>query len=401
MDRREKMKLLTRAAQYDLCSAPCATERDAAQQASTASDCSRDDIAQWLYPAALPNGKRIALLKILQSNMCDNNCLYCAMRRSRDAERCGFTADELAAAFHQLAQRGIAEGLFLSSAVCGSAPRTMEHMIATVELIRFKYLFDGYVHLKLLPGCEEAAVERAVQIASRVSVNLEAPSASRLQRISGDKRFEADLMQPIHWAREWLDRDPNTRTDITTQFVVGAAAESDQEILATAEHLHRDLGLTRIYFSAFKPVRGTPLENLPATPLLRQNRLYESDFLLRHYGFSVEDLFFDESGNLSRSTDPKMAWAQQHPEFFPVEVNRASREELLRVPGIGPRSAARILRLRGRARFRYLEDLRAIGAVASRAAPFILLNGRHTAQQLSFFDWQPKASGCTSWHTGG
>ncbi len=381
MKREEKLKLLTRAAQYDLCSPIRSTSKTA--RTGTPSHQAVEDLSRWLYPAALPNGKHIALLKVLQSNMCDNNCLYCGMRRSSNVERCAFSSDELAAAFDQLAQRKVAKGLFLTSAVCSSASRTQERMIATVELVRLRYGFDGYIHLKLLPGCEPAMVERAMQLADRVSVNLEAPSGERLRKLSGDKQFEHDLMQPIRWARRFLNQEPGPRADITTQFVVGPAGESDHEILSTVERLHRDYGLTRAYFSAFRPVVNTPLENLPATPLWRQNRLYQSDYLLRFYGFTLQDLTFDGSGNLCSDIDPKMAWAQRHPDFFPVEVNRASREELLRVPGIGPRSAARILDLRRQNKFRYLEDLRSIGAVALRAAPFLLFDGHMAPAQLT------------------
>ncbi len=381
MNREEKLKLLTRAAQYDLCALTNGTGKRVPIQ--TPSRQAGDDLSRWLYPASLPNGKHIALLKVLQSNMCDNNCLYCGMRRSRNVERCAFSSDELAVAFDQLAQRGVAEGLFLSSAVCDSTARTQERMIATVELVRFKYGFDGYIHLKLLPGCEPAMIERAVQLADRVSVNLEAPNGERLQKLSGDKQFDHDLMQPIHWARRFLDQGAGARADISTQFVVGPAGESDHEILSTVERLHRDYGLSRAYFSAFNPVVNTPLENLPATPLWRQNRLYQSDYLLRFYGFALQDLIFDASGNLCSNMDPKMAWARRHPEFFPVEVNRACREELLRVPGIGPRSAARILCLRRKNKFRYLEDLLSIGAAASRAAPFLLFDGHTAPAQLT------------------
>lgn len=226
-------------------------------------------------------------------------------------------------------------------------------------------------------------VERAIQLADRVSVNLEAPNTERLRKLSGDKQFDHDLMQPIQWARRFGNQDSGARADITTQFVVGPAGETDREILSTVEGLHRDYGLTRAYFSAFRPVANTPFENLPATPLWRQNRLYQSDYLLRFYGFTLQDLTFDGNGNLCSDIDPKMSWARRHPEFFPVEVNRASREELLRVPGIGPRSAARIVGLRRQSKFRYLEDLRCIGAVASRAAPFLLFDGRAAPRQLT------------------
>jgi predicted DNA-binding helix-hairpin-helix protein len=372
MDRHEKMKLLARAAQYDLCAA-CGTQTSRV----------RDEIGRWLYPAVLPDGKRVALLKVLQSNLCENDCFYCANRRSRGGERGEFTPEELAAAFDELTRSGRAQGLFLSSAVCHSTSRTMERMIATVELVRRKYQFKGYVHLKLLPGSEEAAVERAVQIADRVSVNLEAPNPERLQRLSGDKRFTLDLIQPLQSARHFRERGLGARAGMTTQFVVGAAGESDHEILNTVEGLYRGIGLTRAYFSAFQPIPRTPLEGLAPTPLLREHRLYQSDFLLRLYGFALRDLVFDGDGNLCSEADPKLVWARAHPEFFPLELNRASREQLLRVPGIGPKSASRIVSLRGKAKFRHIEDLKAVGIVATRAAPFVLLDGRCPPRQLA------------------
>jgi putative DNA modification/repair radical SAM protein len=372
MDRYEKMKLLAHAAQYDLCAA-CGTQTSRV----------RDEVGRWLYPAVLPDGKRVSLLKVLQSNSCENDCFYCGNRRSRDGHRSEFSPEELAAAFDELARSGRAQGLFLSSAVCHSVNRTMKQMIATVELVRFKYQFQGYVHLKLLPGCEEAAVERAVEIADRVSVNLEAPNAERLQRLSRDKNFERDLLQTMQRAKRFRDQELGAKAGLTTQFVVGAAGESDQEILGTVERMYREVDLSRAYFSAFQPIPGTPLDNLSATPPLREHRLYQSDFLFRYYGFTFQDLTFDHDGNLCTNTDPKMAWAQRHPEYFPVEINRASREQLLRVPGIGPRSAGRILRLRRQSRIRQIEDLKAIGVVATRAAPFLLLDGRCPPRQLT------------------
>lgn len=374
MDRVAKLQLLTRAAQYDLCAA-CGT------QASRV----RDEIGRWLYPAVLPDGKRVTLLKILQSNLCENDCFYCANRRSREGERITISSEELAAAFDELVRCHRAQGLFLSSAVWNSTSRTMEHMIATVELVRFKYHFTGYVHLKLLPGCEKAIVERAVQIADRVSVNLEAPSAGQLQKLSSDKRFEQDLLQPLAWAKQFREARLGAKAGLTTQFVIGAAGESDLEILETVERLYHKYHLTRTYFSAFQPIPDTPLENVPATSPLREHRLYQSDFLLRCYGFALQDLIFDQKGYLCVDVDPKMAWAQRHPEYFPLEINRASREQLLRVPGIGPRSAARILHARREGKLRCLEDLQALGIVASRAAPFVLFDGHRPPQQLTLW----------------
>jgi putative DNA modification/repair radical SAM protein len=373
MDTRQKIEVLGRSAQYDLCGEACGTEANRV----------RDDLGRWIYPAVLPDGKKVKLLKILLTNACENDCYYCANRASRNFRRISFTPEELAYAFDQMYRRGLVQGLFLSSGVCDAA-RTMDRMIAMVELVRHRYAFPGYVHLKILPGATFAHVERAVQLANRVSVNLEAPNPERLARIAPPKDFTAHLLQPLHWAKQLIEEGVSVSQ--TTQFVVGAADETDRELLSTTEQLYRELGLARVYFSAFQPIVDTPLEDHPPTPLLREHRLYQSDFLLRKYGFTLDDLIFDDSGNLPSEADPKLIWAKAHPDFFPVEVNQASREELLRVPGIGPRSASRILKLRGQGKLRQLSDLRKIGAVAKRAAPFILLDGRQPPFQLSL--WQ-------------
>ena len=377
MDTFEKVEILGRSAQYDLCGEACGT--DAARK--------KDDLGHWIYPAVLPDGKRVSILKILQSNACQKDCSYCANRASRDFRRISFRPEELARAFDQMHRKGLVKGLFLSSGICGDAGRTMDQMIATVELVRKRYAFPGYVHLKILPGASFAHVERAVQLATRVSVNLEAPNAERLARIAPRKDFAANLLQPMHWAKGLIEASGNRLVPAgqTTQFVVGAAGESDHEILMTTAQLYKEIGLARAYFSAFQPVADTPLEGRSPTPPLREHRLYQSDWLLRRYDFTFEDLIFDEAGNLPREADPKMMWARAHPEPFPIEINRASREELLRVPGLGPRSVARILRLRRRGTFRTLTDLKKIGAVVSRAAPFILLDGKRPPYQMSLW----------------
>ncbi len=369
-----KASLLGRAAQYDICAA-CGSSAGRV----------RDDIGRWIYPAALPDGRRVNLLKVLLTNACERDCAYCANRASRDGRRVTFTPDELAATFDTLLQRGKATGLFLSSAICGSPGQAMERMIAAVEIVRRRYQFRGYVHLKILPASERAAVERATQLAQRVSVNLEAPNPQRLARLSSSKQFEQDLLQRMRWAREFMLAKGTASAGQTTQFVVGAAGESDREILLTVGRLYAELHLARIYFSAFQPVPGTPLESQPPTPPTREHRLYQCDFLLRQYGFGQEELICDATGNLPLGTDPKLLWAQGHPEWFPVEINRADREALLRVPGIGPRSAARILRQRRERAVSDLEGLRELGVNVQRAAPFVLLRGRRPPLQLSLW----------------
>jgi putative DNA modification/repair radical SAM protein len=331
----------------------------------------------------MPDGKRVKLLKVLLTNFCEKNCAYCANGIDRDVRRTSFVPDELARLFDQMVQRKLVEGLFLSSGISGSAQRTMDRMLATVELVRKRYQFNGYVHHKLLPGATRAQVERAGQIAQRVSVNLEAPNSQRLGQIAPLKDRD-EVLNPMRWASEFIKRGEGrwAPSGQTTQFVVGAADESDREILTTASYLYQKLDLHRAYFSAFQPGPGTPLESKPHTPAWREHRLYQTDFLLRLYDFRLDELVFDDQGRLPQEADPKTLWARAHPEFYPVEINHAPRDALLRVPGIGPRSASRILHGRRQTRLRSLADLRGAGAVASRAAPFILIGGKRPPHQL-------------------
>ncbi len=375
-DARKKVDILGHAAQYDVCGEACGTE--AARR--------RDNLGKWIYPAVMPDGKRIALLKVLQTNACEKNCAYCVNRLGHDMRRTTFSPEELSRLFDQMVQAKLVQGLFLSSGICSGGQRTMDRLLATVELVRSRYQFKGYVHLKMLPGATRDQVERAGQIANRVSVNLEAPNMARLSQIAPKKERD-EVLNPMRWASEFIRKGEGRWAPggQTTQFVVGAADESDKEILTTTSYLYDKLSLHRAYFSAFQPVRGTPLEGKPFTPAWREHRLYQCDFLFRLYDFRLDELVFDERGDLPRDADPKTMWAQRHPEYFPIEVNRATREELLRVPGIGPRSAARIVRERGSARFTSLSDLRKTGAVSQRAAPFVLLAGRRPPYQLALY----------------
>lgn len=343
------------------------------------------DLKPWLSSSIRSDGKRISIVKTLMTSACEKDCFYCATRRGRNSlRRETFKPEELAAGFNIIHQRGLAEGLFLSSGVIGGGTRTMEKTIAAVDILRRKYEFRGYVHLKLMPGAERAAVERAIQLADRVSVNLEAPNTERLRKLSGTKAFTEELLAPLRAARELMRQHPEfSRTSMVTQFVVGAAGESDREILKTTTRLYRELQLARVYYSAFRPVRDTPLENHAPTDPLRELRLYQTDFLLRQYGFTFDDLSFDTAGLLPTHTDPKTAWALAHPERFPLDLQRADRSELLRVPGLGPKSVQRVLDLRRTHPFTDLEELKRLGADAERAAPFILLNGRAPAYQLA------------------
>ena len=401
MDLEEKFDLLGLAAEGDVACNSCAVNPDATsvthrateplqpppQPAPGPSNGAARNLKPWLTKV-LKGGRAMPIVKTLMTSACEKDCFYCPTRRGRNSlRRVTFKPEELAFGFDQIQSKGLAEGLFLSSGIIGGGTRTMEKTIAATEILRRKYGFRGYVHLKLMPGAERAAIERALELADRVSINLEAPNTARLARLSSTKQFADELLAPLKVVRELINANPQyARKTMTTQLVVGAADESDREILATTALLYHDLQLARVYYSAFTPIPDTPLENHPRTPALRQLRLYQTDFLLRRYGFSYEDLVFGEGGNLPTHHDPKLMWALRHPERFPLELNRVSREELLRIPGIGPQSAQRILQLRRVAPVRGLEQLQRLGADANRAAPFILLNGKQPARQLPLFD---------------
>ncbi|MFO7695964.1 MAG: hypothetical protein R6X16_02255 [Anaerolineae bacterium] len=333
----------------------------------------RSGLDSWIYPAVRPDGKRIRMLKVLQSNVCENNCAYCAYRRDRDVPRTAFQPDELARMFADLVRRGKVEGLFLSSGVCGDAIAATDRMLATADLVR-RYGFGGYLHLKILPGADDASINESVRLASRVSTNLEAPNQARVAMLSPDKRYD-NLLGYLK-ITDRIRREAPRWVSMTTQFVVGAAGEADAELLHTTASLYRDLGLARAYYSAFQPVSGTPLEGHAPTPLLREHRLYQADFLLHDYGFQFDELVFDQAGNLPRHVDPKTLWAQRHPEFFPVELNTAETRELIRVPGIGLKTAEQIVSRRRRGRLKDLGHASLRGKLASRVAPFVLLDGR-------------------------
>jgi len=373
MDLLQKIDLLGESARFDIC-------RGCGSHDSRV----KDDLGRWIYPAVRPDGKRIDMLKILQSNVCEKDCAYCANRSGRDVRRISFKPDELAQGFSELLRRGRVQGLFLSSGVCGSTAHATERMLATVEILRRRYLFGGYIHLKILPGADDASIEAAVRMADRVSVNLEAPNALRIGALSKGKDFERDLLAPLRKADK-IRRYAGRSVSMTTQFVVGAAGECDSEILTTSTQLYSGIHLARAYYSAFQPIGDTPLENHPPTPAWREHRLYQADFLLRQYGFALQEIVFQPDGNLAREVDPKLQWAIHHPEFFPLEINSASPEELLRVPGIGPVSARRIVQQRGKARLRELSHIRLSGADGGRAAPYILLDGRRPSFQMALW----------------
>lgn len=338
--------------------------------------------------AVMPGGKRIKLLKTLLTSACERNCYYCPFRAGRNYRRATFKPEEMAQTFMNMYRAGLVEGLFLSSGIIKGGVTTQDKLIETADILRNKLRFPGYVHLKIMPGAERDQVLRSMQLASRVSVNLEGPNTRRLQQLAPKKVFLEELLQPLKWVEEirqtqqpdrtWNGRWPSS----TTQFVVGAVGESDLELLTTSSHLYRGAGLSRAYYMAFNPVPGTPLENNPAENPWRQHRLYQASFLLRDYGFDLEELPFDRDGHLPLVNDPKLAWARDNLAQSPVEVNRADKEALLRVPGIGPKGVNSILTARRHGKLRELHDLKILGVNTTRPAPYILLDGKRPPYQL-------------------
>jgi predicted DNA-binding helix-hairpin-helix protein len=345
-------------------------------------------LADCIMHVATPTGQK-PILKTMLTTACERNCFYCPFRAGRTkTARVTFGPDELARGFSTLQQAGQVDGLFLSSGIIKGRVATEDRLLATTELIRGRYGYRGYIHLKIMPGVEYAQLYRAMQLADRVSVNLEAPTQERLNALAPKKDFARELLQMLHWA-ETIRRDhPEEKLARTvTQFVVGAAGDTDRELMALSARLYRQWGLTRAYYSAFHPIAQTPLENLPATDPVRERRLYQASFLLRDFGWGVEDLPFQADGNLRTDVDPKRAWGEAHLRHAPLELMTASREQLLRVPGIGPVGAEAIVRARRSTRLTDLGQLRRLGIRApEQAAPFILLNGRRPPAQLALFE---------------
>jgi len=368
METLDKLQLLGEGAKYDICASTssCAVKaRNAAIGRS---------LPSGVCHSFTPDGRCISLFKVLLTNYCERDCAYCPNRAGRDVPRTRFAAEELAALFMEFYRRNYVEGLFLSSGIWHSPAATMQDIIKVAELLRQRYRFGGYIHLKILPGAADAEIAAAMRLANRVSLNIETPTQAHLVRLSRSKNFTGEILTGLRRISSHLGQ----RRDVshTTQFIVGAAQESDQDILTSTASLYQQYRVKRAYFSAFQPVPGTPLAGLPPAPLLRENRLYQSDFLLRRYGFTVGELIFDSSGNLDLELDPKLAYALHHPELFPVDVNRVPYQTLLRVPGIGPQSAARIVQIRRTMRFTDPCELKNVGVVLKRALSFITIDGR-------------------------
>lgn len=370
-DTQRKLEILSADAQYDLACA-CGTSQEEGRR--------RGQDGRWIYPVTLPNGGKSVLLKTLVSNVCRNDCKYCPLREQQDVRRCTLGPEETARVFLDYYRKKKVFGLFLSSGVIGSPDATMDRLTATARLLRREHRFRGYIHLKVIPGASDAAIEEAVSLASAVSLNIETPGAENLARLSSRKDYIRDIIDPIKLISRLTAKGTQfARVKQTTQFIVGAAGEADAEIVKYMGGLYDRLRLQRVYFSAYQKGSGDPSlvaeqgdASDPAQAFTREHRLYQVDFLMRKYGFKDVDIVFDSQGRLSLETDPKEIWAQNHPEFFPLDVNQASRLELLRVPGLGPITVNQIIQRRRRQRMRRLEDLGRPGVRLRKASGYLV-----------------------------
>ncbi|MHC1787575.1 MAG: putative DNA modification/repair radical SAM protein [Christensenellales bacterium] len=385
MDLAEKIGILTDAAKYDVSCASSGSER-AGRKGSIGSAAASGICHTWTA-----DGRCVSLLKLLYTNVCCYDCAYCVNRRSNDIPRASFTPEELAKLTIAFYRRNYIEGLFLSSAVAISADHTMERLIRVAELLRHEEGFNGYIHMKVIPGASPALVQRLGFLVDRVSVNIEFPTARELALLAPDKgegSIRGTMLSVRDKARELLPTpyrgaDPPRFVPAgqSTQMIVGAGDSSDREILTCAESLYQQMQLKRVYYSAYVPVNRRLLPaGSPEAPLLREHRVYQADWLMRFYGFQAREIL-GERQLLDLKVDPKIAWAIDNFHLFPLDVNTAPLALLLRVPGIGPRSAQRILASRRLARLTY-DSLKKTGAIMTRARYFLDAQGQRPYPRL-------------------
>ena len=331
-----------------------------------------------VYRSSLPNGKKINLMRVMFTDFCMMDCAYCPNSTYVSRQRFAFKREELASTFMELHSRGTVDGLFLSSGIAGNGSKTTQHLVETVELIRKRHGFRGYIHMKVMPGAERHLVEAAHRLGSRLSVNIETPEADLLRRISPMKDLQKDILDPMSWIDELTRNSRGGAVGQATQFVVGAAEESDRQIYRRVDQMYTDWNLKRVYYPPFRPAWETPMEEHPPVPAARERRLYQMDWLRRVYGFATNeiDLAFDHGGFLSLEQDPKTVIAMENLDAFPMDLNAVSKDQLLRIPGIGPVSADRIIQTRRRHRIDTWRDLQTMGVVRKRAWPYVVFPGQ-------------------------
>ena len=377
----EKLNILADAAKYDVsCSSSGSSRKNMAGGLGNAK-------YSGICHTWTADGRCISLLKILMTNACIYDCEYCVNRRSHDTLRVFLSPEEIATLTIEFYRRNYIEGLFLSSGIIRSPDYTTELLIKTARILREREHFNGYIHMKGIPGTDSKLLNELGRYVDRVSVNIELPSEKALRLLAPQKSRDA-IMAPMKFFRDRIAEQKQERSKRvpafvpagqTTQLIVGASGESDRDILRLTEGLYRVAKLKSVYYSAYVPVTHSPLLPSPLSfrpPLLREHRLYQADWLLRYYGFSAEEILTEKEPDFDMDLDPKSCWAMRHRELFPVEINRAPYEMILRVPGIGVISARRIVRMR-RNQFVSPDDVKRAGAVWKRAKHFVTCGGKY------------------------
>ncbi len=372
----QKLEILADAAKYD---ASCASS--GAKRAGNGKGIGHSD-GEGICHSYTPDGRCVSLLKILLTNFCTYDCVFCVNRVSSDIRRARFSPDEVVNLTLDFYKRNYIEGLFLSSGIIQSPDYTMEQLIAVAKTLRTVHHFGGYIHLKTIPGCDERLVREAGTWADRLSANIELPTQQDLVQLAPEKKAVVieHTMEQIHVGKLEADEE-RKRTSLapqfapagqSTQMVVGATASTDREIIGRASHLYGTYNLKRIYYTGFSPYQNADARlPLQASPRMREHRLYQADWLMRYYGFKAEEITTETDPALSLTEDPKTVWARTHPEFFPIDVNAAPKESLLRVPGIGYKNVERIVNIRRYHRLS-LEDLRKLHVRLKSVSEFII-----------------------------
>ncbi len=381
MDLKEKLEILSDAAKYDVSCSSSGSHRSS--QKGTLGSTSYSGICH----SFTPDGRCVSLLKILLTNYCIYDCAYCLNKRSNTIARAAFTVDEVVSLTINFYRRNYIEGLFLSSGILKSATHTMECLTRIVKKLRIEEGFKGYIHLKAIPGASEELIHEAGLYVDRMSVNVELPSEASLKLLAPEKKKET-IFKPMHTIHQHHlaaldDKKKSKKAPLyvpggqSTQLIIGATPDTDYNILHLSQKLYQKYGLKRVYYSAYTPVNtGKHLPTLLHPPTLREHRLYQGDWLLRCYGFKVEELLDSQNPYFDTLLDPKTSWALHHLDHFPVEINTASYHTLLRVPGIGIRGAQKIISSRRIGPLRF-DDLRKLGIVLKRAQYFITCHTKY------------------------
>lgn len=380
MDVMEKLTILADAAKYDVsCSSSGSDRQNTPDGIGSAAKCG-------ICHTWSGDGRCVSLLKILMSNCCAYDCQYCINRISNDVPRASFTPEEVAELTINFYRRNYIEGLFLSSAVVKNPNYTAELLIRTLSLLRHHYRFNGYIHVKAIPGASPILIEQLGFLADRMSVNIELPSAQSLQAFAPQKSKDS-ILKPMNFIHQSIHQNKNELTIYrhaqkfapagqSTQMIIGATPETDYKILSLSEGLYQKYSLKRVYYSAYVPIGTNPLLPVTAPPLLREHRLYQADWLLRFYGFTANELLDEQNQNFNNLVDPKCDWALRHLEQFPVDINHAPYETILRIPGIGLRSAQKIMAARRTQTLDFC-DLKKMRISLKRARFFITCKGKY------------------------